>query len=114
MRECQQFWSLQWFVNKDGRPQLFSYRQSLVGTYADMKDCIVGKSPHFAQEGEIIDEADCCRVFNTEFSDSWEDAKKHYCPGTIIPFRVIANGESIYRHEGMEGLERWIKENVKR
>lgn len=109
MRQCQIFWSQQWFINRNRQPQQFSYEQSLIGTYADLKNSVINKPHvHFATEGDIITEADCCRVFCTEFSDSWQDAKKHYCPGTIIPHKIIPNGSSIFKSAGMEGLRQAI------
>lgn len=112
MRDCQRFWSRQWYVGKDKIPHLWSYEQSLIGVYADMKGAVINKHPYFAEDGEVISEADCCRVFNTEFSGSWEDAKKHYCPGGVISCRTITNGDSIYANGGMDALLDWIKENT--
>lgn len=111
MRDCQQFWSRQWYVGKDKMPHQWSYEQSLVGVYCDMRT-IIDKHPYFAAPGEIISESDCSRVFCTEFSGSWEDAKKHFCVVTIIPYRTIPNGDCLYRDGGLDALTDWIKENV--
>ncbi len=97
MRQCQNFWQKQW-VNKpqrDGsrKPTQVSYEQSLIGVYCDIKGVVIDKTNvYFAKpEGDIITEADACRVFNTEFSSSWEDAKKHYVPGGPFPYPIIPN-----------------------
>lgn len=103
MRRCQQFWTTQWLNvrQKDGtrRPTKVSYEQSLIGVYADMTGSVIDKPcVYFATPGDVITESDCCRVFNTEFSDSWESAKKHYTPGGIFSSPVIPN----YRPENKE------------
>lgn len=96
MRQCQRFWQLQWVEKpkKDGstKPSQVSYELSLTGVYCDLKNVIINKSNvHFASPGDIITESDCSRVFNTEFSSSWEEAKKHYVAGGPFQYQVIPN-----------------------
>ena len=107
MRSCQQFWSRQWCII-NGMPQALSYEKTLVGTYADMKQFI-----NKERDGETITETDLASIFNTEFSDSWEKAKKIYVPGTIIPQTIIVNGDVTYRNEGLEGLMKRIENEYK-
>lgn len=97
MRQCQQFWMTQWVSKRNHEgvsiPTPVTYEQSLIGVYADMRCSVIDKpNVYFAvPNSDIITEADCCRVFNTEFSDSWEDAKKHYAPGQVLPYPIIPN-----------------------
>lgn len=94
MRNCQQYW-LRQYINKpqkDGslKPTQVSIEQSYIGVFADMKTVIDKPNVHFAHpKGDLITEADCERVFNTEFSDAWQDVKARYIPGKILPYDFI-------------------------
>lgn len=104
MRECQQFWSRQWYIDNDGTPHLWSYTQSLIGVWADMRTVIDKPNVHFSTPGDIITEAHAEHIFNTEFSEPWQDVKKRFVSGTIIGFKTIPNGDTIYRDKGRDGI----------
>lgn len=104
MRQCQQFWSRQWYIDHEGTPHQWSYTQSLIGVWADMRTVIDKPNVHFATPGDVITEAHAEHFFNTEFSEPWQDIKNRFAAGTIIGFKTIPNGDAIYRDKGRDGI----------
>lgn len=104
MRDCQQFWSRQWYIDHEVTPHQWSYTQSLIGVWADMRAVIDKTNVYFATPGDIITEAHAEYIFDSEFSEPWKDIKKRFVSGTIIGFKTIPNGDTIYRAKGRDGI----------